>query len=93
MGQEYAIVNSDVPSKSEKSWDLQLRVPHNMFNGNLNFCNLIDVVWELRVSIITSFKSFDTKCNRFRKSCQEVIIAANNGSDKQVYFRCCTNNI
>ncbi|KAF2905351.1 hypothetical protein ILUMI_00824 [Ignelater luminosus] len=55
VGQEYAIVNSGVPSKSEKSWDLELRIPHNMFNGNLNFSNFIDTVWELRGEVCLPF--------------------------------------
>ncbi|KAF2905352.1 hypothetical protein ILUMI_00825 [Ignelater luminosus] len=53
LAQEFAIIDSAISPGCEKSWDLlELRVPANMFIGNLSFCNIIKSFFELRGEVV-----------------------------------------
>lgn len=54
VGDELTVENSLVEPQCECSWNLELQVPPNMFNGNLDACNVIKIFWELQVSVMFS---------------------------------------
>jgi len=47
-GGEFAVIDSSVEPRNEKSWDLELRVPPNVNTENLFFCKIIKSYFELR---------------------------------------------
>ncbi|KAF2899042.1 hypothetical protein ILUMI_07134 [Ignelater luminosus] len=55
VGDELTVENSLVEPQCECSWNLEIKLPPDMFNGNLDACNVIKIFWELQGEVHLPF--------------------------------------